>query len=516
MAFRRTRRLIASSLVVAGSLSGLRIVAHAQDWTITPRLSDQEEFTDNVLFTPTDTHSDLISTLSPGINITGASNRLQGTLDYSPTAYLYALTPSQDLLGQNLYANGTATLVPDTFFVDARAGMSLLPSTPGLASGAIGPTAALPSIGFSTFAPQGIPTAQLTQSTSFSLSPYLAHRFDDFGSAELRYTLSDTSLSGGTNVLGAALPGTTETTNEATAAFLTGERLGPFIARLTLDDAQSTGTGIFNGANQQIAVVDSAYAVTGRFALLATLGHEDINFGGIPPTHIDDLIWAGGVQYTPSLNSSISLSYGHRDGITAPAVSIVYNATARTVLTANYTTGLSNTAQDLANNLAVSGINAEGQLVDTRTLLPTSLVNAALGVQTGLYRTKQFTGTAALNLDRDQLTASIMQSDNQVVAQNTLGSATSQNTIGGNFNWAHQISPLTATNLGVGYSQNSFPGLDGTGLQEGLLTISASISYMLTASLTAWAGYNRTDRTSPDPALRLTADIIFAGVSKTF
>src|SRR5947207_9235256 len=87
--------------------------AVAGDWTITPRISGQELFTDNVLQTPTNRRSDFVTSLSPGIGINGESARLTAKLDYSPVVQLYALTPGQNFLGHNLYANGTATIIPD-------------------------------------------------------------------------------------------------------------------------------------------------------------------------------------------------------------------------------------------------------------------------------------------------------------------------------------------------------------------------------------------------------------------
>ncbi len=519
MAIRRTR-LIASSIVVAVLLGALRTVSQAQQaFTIIPTISDSEEFTDNVLLSPTQTRSDLITTLVPGIQITGQSARLKGTFDYSPAVNLYALTPSEDVVGQNLYANGTATLVRNALFLDARGYAALTPSTPGLSNGVFGAPQALP--GITGFGPgglgitQGIPKAQLTQTTSFSLSPYLTHQFDDLGTAELRYTLTNTDLSGGTTVLGGPVPSSRTMTNEETATFQTGKDFGRLSALFSLDNASSSGTGVLSGARQQVAVVNPAYALTPRISLTASIGHENLDYGGLPPTRIDDLIWSGGVQLTPSQGTLISASYGHQNGVTSPTASIVYSLSPRTTLTATYSSMLNTTAQAIGNNLALSGVNPSGQLIDQRTLLPLTIVNPALGVQTGLFRTEQFTGTASMSLERDTLSATIYRSDNSVQAQTTPPSSTSQNTTGGNINWARRISPVTTTNLGVGYSQTSFPGLSSM-QNEGLLTIGTSISYMLTATLSAYAGYNRFDRSSPDPALRVAADVVFAGLSKSF
>src|SRR5436190_6158817 len=158
-------RFFAASLIGASlcSFSALG-AAMLGDFTVMPRLVGQELVTDNVLLTPTNRRADFITTISPGISITGESPRLQGTLDYSPTIQQYALTPGQSFIGQNLYANGSATIVPDLFFFDARGSLSLQPSTVGLGTGLFGTTATPSLLGPSSInTTLALPRTQLAQ-----------------------------------------------------------------------------------------------------------------------------------------------------------------------------------------------------------------------------------------------------------------------------------------------------------------------------------------------------------------
>src|SRR5215470_6274004 len=104
--FGRARSVLACGLSLATTL--VPGFVNAGDWTITPRVVGQDSFTDNALFTSTNRRADLITTVAPGINVTGESARVQATLDYSPTLQLYAFTPGQNFIDHNLYANGTA------------------------------------------------------------------------------------------------------------------------------------------------------------------------------------------------------------------------------------------------------------------------------------------------------------------------------------------------------------------------------------------------------------------------
>lgn len=495
-------------------------VAGAQSVTYTPYFGGQELVTDNVLLTPTNQKSDLVTSISPGITVNADTTRLHGTLDYSPTFYLYAFTPGQNQVGQNLYANGTATLARDLLFFDARGYATFQPSTPGLTNGVLGGVPTLSSVGGPvSSSSQGIPSSQLTQVTSFSASPYLVHRFDGFGTGELRYTLSDTNFSGGTNVLsvpnGVALQNTTQTTNEATALFQTGENFGRLASRLLLNSAQSGGTGVFNNASHQIATVDSAYAITRRISALATFGYEDIRFSGVPPTRIKDVVWAGGILLTPSSRTKITVTYGHQDGITAPNVSVSYAPTELTTLSVSYSEGLSTAAQDIANNLAVSDVNVTGQLIDTRTSLPLLISNPALGLQSGVFRSKNLTSTAALNLKRDQISVSVYYSNNGLVAQSTPGTGTSEESTGGTLTWSHELSERSTLNFSSGYTHFNFPSSTTTS-EENLFTIGATATYMFSSSLTGWAGCYHINRDSPQPSLRLTSNSAFVGFRKNF
>jgi len=514
------RRIWSSGAWIIGTcLGGVTGAVEAGDVSIVPSLGVQELVTDNVLLTPTNRRSDFVTTISPGIAVTADTPRLQARLDYSPTLYRYALTPSQNLIGQSLYANGTTTVAPDLFFIDARGYASLQPSTPGLATGGLNGTSISPTVGAGVTNPsQGIPTTQLTQVSSFSASPYLTHRFDGFGTGALRYTLSNTNFSGGTNTLlsptGIALQNTATTTNEATATFLTGENFGPFASRLLLDTAQSTGTGVFNNASNQLATIDAAYAITRRISALGTIGYEEIRFSGIPPTRISDVVWAAGVRLTPSPDTTITATYGHQNGFTAPNVSLSWNLTELTTLTASYSEGLSTSAQDIANNLAVSDVNPLGQLIDTRTSQPLLISNPALGLQSGVFRARNLTATGTVRLQRDQITASVYRSENLLVAQSSPGSGTSQRVTGASLAWSHELNPLTTATLGLGYSHSAFPS--STAMEQSLFTISASISYAFNSSLTGWAGYNHLDRSSPQPQQRLVSNTALVGLRKSF
>ena len=269
---------------------------------------------------------------------------------------------------------------------------------------------------------------------------------------------------------------------------MTGENFGRLHSRFLVDASKSSGAGVFSGSRQSIEVIDSSYAITYSIAALASIGHENLDYGGNPPTRIDDIVWSIGTQFTPSPDLSLTVSYGQRNGVTSPFASLLYNVTGRTSLSLSYSESIATTAQNIANNLAVSTVNSFGQTIDSRTGLPIVLTNPVLGLQSGVFDTKQLTATATTTWQRDQLTALIYNYDSSVVGQTTPGSGVSQTATGANLTWSRELNPLTTAYLGAGYAHINLGSPSNS--REDLVNAGASLNYLFSSSLTGWASYS--------------------------
>ena len=84
--FRRPVRL-SGSLMLAILCA---VPAHAGQWTITPRLSVGEIYSDNINLDDDDKEGDLITEVTPGINIVGEGGRISGELDYQVQNTLFS------------------------------------------------------------------------------------------------------------------------------------------------------------------------------------------------------------------------------------------------------------------------------------------------------------------------------------------------------------------------------------------------------------------------------------------
>jgi uncharacterized protein (PEP-CTERM system associated) len=516
--WRTARRALVYSLVVGVGLAPLP--ATAGDWTATKSLGGQEVFTDNVFLTPTNTKSDFITVLAPAIEIRGDSDRLTGVLDYSPSAYVYALNPSLDTVSQRFNGNGTAVLVPNHLLLDVQGYAADIPVGPATSLFGFGPTfsPAGPSF-FGTggnTSPGVLPNAS-TQTTTFTASPYVVQRFRDFGAAELRYTVSNTSFGSPPTTpalpTGFAPPTGNTLTNEGTASFLTGSRFGPLASRLTFDTVETSGAVI--PSNQNIVVLNSAYAIDRRLAAIATIGYEEFRYTSLPPVRFSDAVWGVGARLTPNPSSTITLRYGHQSGITGPYLDATYAVTARTTLVARYSEEVGTSVQGIEGLLAQTTLNAQGQSVNRLTGVPESLNDPfVFGLQNTLSRTKTLEGQAFVHLQRDDYSVAVYRYQSSVIATGVSGTGVSGNATQANANWTRRITPLLNSTIGVGYSRDTFSSSGNAPL--GLFSAGVSVSYLLPHSMTAWAGYYFLKRTSDDPLFRITSNTAIVGLSKSF
>jgi hypothetical protein len=274
-----------------------------------------EAFNDNI-FQSSHRVSDFVTYVTPEVSVRAQTRRLQASVDYAPTAEIFASHSGQDVVAHNLHAYGVATLVEDTLFLDLRGFAGVSPTTGSTPLGSSG----LATPGFGGFGRSSAnATAYLskdnqTQSHSFSAAPYFVHRFADAGT----FTIADRIAQSSYSTLGAtpayvargAQTNSSLLTNEELAQFVTGSALGR-VRNVTLADAsQFYGNGVTNGAHQTFITNQLGYAISRSLLVFGELGYEDIAYPkAIPGVRIGDAVWAGGATLTPDPDSTVTLGY---------------------------------------------------------------------------------------------------------------------------------------------------------------------------------------------------------------
>jgi uncharacterized protein (PEP-CTERM system associated) len=456
-------------------------------WTFRPQIALAEEYQSSGGVGGS-SGAQYITSVAPSLFVTGDSSRLHAEVNYAPQVQFYQPDGSQNQTAQNFNGRLLATLVPQTLFLDLRGSGSVSSIAAGQAP--VGVTNEIP--------------ANTSQNYTFSASPYALHRFGDWGTAELggtlaRITQNALETANPAAPVQASLASLAAASNQNASsygghlAFTTGEAFGRYNGVALLQTTDIDGTGVLSGAYRDIASLDSGYALTRNIIALATVGYERIHYAGDSPVRIDDAIWNAGVRLTPNADSSITVRYGHQDGLNSLMVDAGYQATARTRFFARYSEGLATGAELLQNALATSDLDALGNPVDHATGAPLVSIGNFFGTQNSLFRTTTASLTGVLTLDRDIVTLGFNSQDQKLVSASSAEGETFGGTRGayGSLSWSHLLQPDLQGTLYGQYGVASGGGLSGN---EQLAVLSATLSYALSATLsgTLQYSYNRT------------------------
>jgi uncharacterized protein (PEP-CTERM system associated) len=512
--------------------SGFGAASAGGGWTFIPAISFEEVWTDNVLNTETNRRWDLLSVATPSIAILGDVPNAQVRFAYGPQFLLAARTPQENRVTNQLVGTGLFTIVPDEFYVDVRAfaGASPLGGGFGPLGSGIAPLSAIAPLGTG---PGGIGTLGLSkqnqvQSSSLSIAPYWLHRFGDTGTAKIGYQFNESAYAQGGTYLPVFFPTgpnyAYNLTNEGVAQFETGERFTPYRDFVAADVRYGSGNR-FNGDSTEYVFVNRlGYLVNRNIAVFGQLGWEDLNFTNVTPNvHINDAIWGVGTTLTPNQDSQITLGYGHQNGQNAVQLNGWYALTARTRVSARYSTGLGTDLQTVADQLDLLSLDSTGTAVDAQTGAPLFIGNTGLGVQAGVFRTKSLLMSGTTALDRDQFSLSLQfwQSTALATVNNnvTLPTGviappvgTTTNATTGYATWVHQFSEDWTMSGVVSYGtfrQNNSGNQHSVGA-------TVATQYLITQTLAATARYAFFDRISTTPGQSYYQNLVLVGLSKQF
>ena len=458
---RRHDALFPSACSVAVTMLLLSCYSHAAEWTVVPRLSLRETYTDNLRLGGGAGRGDFITQINPGLSLGGVGPRFTLNANYTMNNLIYAQASNLTRIRHQLDARGTAELMEDFFFVDG--------------------TAAITQQNISLFGPQAIDNVNVTGNRAdvrrFNVSPYIRHRFKDFASAELRYAHNIVS---------------------SNANALRNSQGDSFIARLNSGTAFNTLRWGLNYSKQMIhfdrtgrtielerSIGDLRYMVTPRFGLTATGGYERNSFLSIRGSPSSPT-WTAGFVWTPSERTNIVANAGerffgdtyfadarHRTRLTMWNFSYVEDIT---TFNQQALLGGFGIADSLSHLIAAQNPGIDPGIIqqNTDTLLgpefsgsffaPTNFFTNRLFLQKRLQASVALNGVRntlvlrGFNITRqayspDDVDADLIGGVNAALLRNTRQT-------GGNALWSYRISQLTRANLNLGFTRFSFLGTD--------------------------------------------------------
>lgn len=256
-----------------------------QSVSIVPRISVEETLTNNVRLTNAGRKSELISEISPGINISNQAGRLKVYLDYALSEIVYTNNSSPRRSQNALNTFGTLEAVDNWAYLDF--------------SGAISQQA------ISAFGTQGVDNTAVndnqTEVSSYRISPYLRGRLGSLASYEARYSRSGSS--------GDALTQSGVTTVQS-ALTLNGDSGGSKFGWSADASRQQFDYSAGRPIEADLLNLSLSYAVTPQFKITVIGGQESNNY-----TTADKQSYAThglGLKWAPSETSEISAQTNRR------------------------------------------------------------------------------------------------------------------------------------------------------------------------------------------------------------
>ncbi len=506
-------------------------------WTIVPRLTIQEQITDNALEVTAPRRPDLRTTIEPGISITANTARIDLKFDYAPSLAFHAVNGPLNGITQQLNATGQVTVVPDLMFVDVRGVAGVQSRLGAMAGGGTLGSAASTGANFAGGG-QGLNRQNAVQTTSFGVSPYLLKKFSDYGTAKFGVS-ADVSRS--SQVTGfAASPFPTGSgagaqnllTTEQIASFTTGEALGRLQNTLSFNMSQSQSKGTFaTGAttaatsaaftsrrmtlNNQVS-----YALNRTFTLLASIGQQEIQYSQNNAPNIKGLTWNAGVTVTPGPDSSITVTYGHLNGTNSLAVNGKVALTGLTTLSFDYSNTIGTQLENLQNQLNNTVIGANGQAINAVTGGQQFGATNGLGVQNGVFRYDTLNISLSTAVERGTIQANATWSIQTGAGGANSGNNSDIKTL--SLSWNRQLWPDLTLSTSASYSLIKRSGsaaaaAGGTsGGTDKSISGSVGLQYTVSESTTLTGRYTFFDRTSRIPGYGLYENILLLALTKQF
>jgi uncharacterized protein (PEP-CTERM system associated) len=432
-------------------------------------------------------------------------------VNYAMQNLVYANSSSANTIRNQLSANAHAVLVEDLFFWDARG---------GIAQQNISPLGPQTSDNIND-------TGNRANVKTYTLSPYLRHRFGADAISELHYTHDGVSTN--TALLNS---------NIDTALFKLDS--GPSFKTLgwgfQYNDQKTNYGGSTAAVEMQSASANLSYRLTPRFSWTETFGYEKNDYtwsGGKPAGRF----WMSGFSWAPTDRTSISASAGKRfygttyalsssvrsrttiwslnysEDITTAQAQLAGQSTVDQILTSLYPNDDLSTHQTRINDLINSNPQAN---LNSNSILPNSYFSNRVFLQ------KRLQGLASLNSGKSTFVLggyyTVRTGQTTLAIDNglygTLSSLSDKTKEAGvNAQWNWKIYSRTTANIAADYIRVSAPTLGG---KSDTKRVTLGLTKQMQPKLDGSIGYRHVLQKSSQIVGKVTEDAVYASLLMRF
>lgn len=480
-----------SARLLVGSLACLSTATQATEWKVTPRLALSETYSDNILLAPSGSEqSEWVTQVNPGVSIEGKGADLRVQADYTLQNLIYANDSSRNNFHHQLATNANATLVDNTLFLDASGSISQQ------ATSLLGPQSN-----------QNVNPGNVTDVSTYSVSPYLVHRFGSTAVGQLRFT-HDAASSGAGGL-------SDSTANRVDLRLNSGASFRDLGWGVTYTD-EKADYDLRPDVESKVLTGTASYPVLPKLRVVATAGYEKNNFTYLPGQEPKGSFWSAGLNWAPTTQTGMNASVGER--FFGKTYAFGFNhRTAQTTWLASYSEDITSTRQDLLNpdiQHMAGGLKAayrffgiprtDQQILQQAQDDAISMGLPLLVLTNQYYLSKQLLGSVAMHSGKSLVTLTATRSVRDALETTAftssfgLISAPVESTVkqyGLNASWAFQMSPRDTFNLGAGLTRSVFPDLSRT---DDTRSITLDVTRKLEQKLTGSLGFRHTQLVSND------------------
>ncbi|MAT64968.1 MAG: TIGR03016 family PEP-CTERM system-associated outer membrane protein [Gammaproteobacteria bacterium] len=277
----------------------------AQGWQMTPRLTLSETFTDNIELEP-DGDADLVTEISPGVNLSKQGGRSRVEFDYELQGLLFADTSSSNDINHKLFGAGQFELKPDWFYLDTLATYTQRNTNQ---SG---------RLSLDTVTGAG----DLDDVGTLRISPYLVHDFGGQVEVLARYTRDEIRYESG---------GASDSSADGADINLASGRFWRVVTWSLNHNRNRISRSSAPNASFESTQADVAYRLTDSFRLLARAGNEDNEYPSSRKVENGSYV-AGGALWRPSRFYGMEALYGNE----YKTATLMLNPTRRTDIEVTY------------------------------------------------------------------------------------------------------------------------------------------------------------------------------------
>ena len=463
-------------------------VTFAAEWDFNPRLTVSETYTDNVRLGAAglggggggfggsgNQGGDFITQINPGIIFTGVGRRFNIRTNYTMNNLIFAQNSNFSRIRHQLNASATTEIIKDFFFIDGMARR--------LQQNA------------SLIGPQAVDNTNVTGNRidirAYNISPYLRYRFKRLASTELRYTrgIIESNLRNGLR-------------NSQRDSFQYSLNSGSAFRTLQWGLNYSKNIIHFTRTNREIkmdrSIANLRYNLTSQFALTATGGYENNDFGSASRRNLSAPSWTVGFFWAPTQRTDINLAAGKRffgDTYRAEA----NHRTRLTTWSARYIEQVTTFNQQ--DGLAGGFGGGFGGGLDGLGLDGLGALGEQNNVNNGLFLQKRFSASVSLNGARNTLSfrlfnlsrksLSSVEDNFELSGVNNALLARDTKQTGGNATWRYKFNQLTNAFINIGYVKSTFLN---TNRSINNMVYTANFTKELRSNLTGMLQYRRIQR----------------------